>query len=82
MLFKNVNDAISTDLRDESTKLSDVGETFLNLVRRRGESEEGGSKIEVTCFFEEKRTKILGVAGLETVSNPRYPSEDAERPKS
>lgn len=70
MLFNDANDDMLTDLREKSRKLSDVGEAFLNLLRRRGESEEEGSKIEVACFFEEKRTKILGLAGLETVSNP------------
>lgn len=73
MLFKDANDALLTDLRENSTKLSDVGEAFPNLLRRRGESEERGSKIDVTCFFEEKRTKILGLVGLETVSKSRCP---------
>lgn len=67
LLFKDTNDAIPTDLREDSKKLSDVGEAFPDLLRRRRESEEPRSKIEVTCFCEERRTKILGLAGLETV---------------
>ncbi|MCJ1270442.1 Serine active site containing protein 1 [Lobaria immixta] len=78
LLFKDTNDAIPTDLREDSNKLSDVGEAFPDLLRRRRESEEPRSKIEVTCFCEERRTKILGLAGLETVRHPQCTSEDTK----
>lgn len=78
LLFKDTNDAIPTDLREDSKKLSDVGEAFPDLLRRRRESEEPRSKIEVTCFCEERRTKILGLAGLETVRHPQCTSEDTK----
>ena len=81
-LFKDANSAILTDLTEESARLSDVGEAFTSLLRRRGESEEQGSKIEVTCFFEEKKTKTLGLVGSETVSNQRWPSKAAETIKA
>lgn len=78
MLSKDTNDDIPTDSRENFNTLSDVGEAFPGLLRRRGESEEPRSNIEVTCFCEEKRTKIVGLVGLETVRNPQCASEDTK----
>jgi len=63
--FKSTSQTNIKDLEEDSEKLSELGKMFPELLRRRGESREPGSKIEVACFFEGQQSPI-GVIVSET----------------
>ncbi|ORY03567.1 hypothetical protein BCR34DRAFT_573448 [Clohesyomyces aquaticus] len=58
--IKTVNKEHIEVLEPHSVKLGSIGSSFGNILRRRGEKKEKGSKIEIACFFEEKETSPIG----------------------